>query len=92
MTIVSRRDRFVDLAALVLIIAGIALYVDGSSRLRDISRFSYQHPGPRGLSQREVADHARYECNAGIGLALAGCAAGVIGAVSHARQRRAIVS
>ncbi len=92
MTTVSRRDRLIDLAALALIIAGIALYADGTSRLRDITRFSYRHPGPPGLSQRKVADYARYECNAGIGLTIAGCAAGVIGAVGHTRQRRAGVS
>ena len=92
MAIVSRRDRFVDLAALALILAGIALYLYGTRRLREITKLSYQHPGPQGLSQRTVADHARYECNAGIGLAIAGCVVGVAAAVRHARGRRAVVS
>lgn len=92
MATVSRRDRLVDLAALALVIAGIALYFDGTTRLRQVSTLSYQAPGPRGVSQRAVADRARYECNAGIGLTLAGGAVGVAGALSHARRRRAAVS
>jgi len=56
MATVSRRDRLTDLAALVLILAGIALYLDGTARLRAISAYSYQHPGPRGQSALTAAD------------------------------------
>jgi hypothetical protein len=86
MPIVSRRDRLTDLAALALIIAGIALYLDGTRRLHAISLFSFQHPGPRGHSALAAADHARYESNAGIAGVLLGCAAGVLSAVRHARR------
>jgi hypothetical protein len=87
MSTVSRRDRLTDLAALVLILAGIALYLDGAARLRAISAYSYQHPGPRGQSALVAADHARYEANGGIALAAAGCLVGVVSALRHARRR-----
>jgi hypothetical protein len=87
MSTVSRRDRLTDLAALVLILAGIALYLDGTARLRAISAYSYRHPGPGGQSALTAADHARYESNGGISLVAAGCAAGVYSALRHARRR-----
>ncbi|MDB4878701.1 MAG: hypothetical protein JWL60_147 [Gemmatimonadetes bacterium] len=82
MATITRRDRLVDLAALVLLVAGVLLYVDGTSRLRSIMQLSYRQPGPRGVRQLDRADRARYECNAGIALAILGC---VVGAVSAAR-------
>lgn len=85
MPTVTRRDRFVDLAALLIIIAGFVLYLDGTSRLGELTRYSYQHPGPRGVKQLDVADRARYEANGGILLAVLGC---VVGAVSAARVLR----
>lgn len=87
MSTVSRRDRLTDLAALVVIIAGIALYLAGTAQLRTISAYSYKHPGPRGQSALTAADHARYAANAGIGLSIAGCLLGVFSAASHARRR-----
>jgi hypothetical protein len=87
MATVSRRDRLTDLAALVLILAGIALYLDGTARLRAISAYSYRHPGPPGQSALVAADHARYEANGGLALAAAGCLVGVFSAVRHARRR-----
>jgi uncharacterized membrane protein YedE/YeeE len=92
MPTVSRRDRFTDLAALVLILAGIALYLNGTARLRAISELSYQHPGPRGQSALEAADHARYESNGGIALAIAGCIVGVGSALSHSRRKSPLVN
>jgi hypothetical protein len=92
MSTVSRRDRLTDLAALVIILAGIALYLDGTGRLRAISTFSYQHPGPRGQSALAAADHARYESNGGITLAIAGCLVGVGSAVRHSRRREPAVN
>jgi hypothetical protein len=87
MPTVSRRDRLTDLAALILILAGIALYLDGTARLRAISAYSYRHPGPPGQSALAAADRARYESNGGIALAIAGCIVGVGSAIRHARQR-----
>lgn len=84
---VSRRDRLTDLAALVLILLGIALYLDAAARLRVISAYSYQHPGPRGRSALAAADRARYESYGGLVLAVAGCAVGVFSAARHARRR-----
>lgn len=85
MATVTRRDRFVDLAALLLILAGTALYLDGTARLRAIALLSYQHPGMRGVSQLAVADRARYESNGGIALVVFG---GAVGAMSFARVAR----
>jgi hypothetical protein len=82
MTPVTRRDRFVDLAALLIILAGIALYLDGTSRLQAITLFTREHRAPRGVKQLAVADRARYEANTGIALAILGC---VVGAASAAR-------
>ncbi len=87
MTSVSRRDRLTDLVALVLILAGIALYLDGTSRLGAISAYSYRHPGPRGQSALAAADRARYESNGGVALSVIGCAVGIFSAVRHARRR-----
>jgi hypothetical protein len=89
MPTVTRRDRLVDLAALLLILAGAACYVHGTYRLRQIMRYSYQHPGPRGTKQLRVADSARYEANAGIALVVLGAAVGVASAVRVARRRPA---
>jgi hypothetical protein len=82
MTPVTRRDRFVDLAALLIILAGIALYLDGTSRLHAITLFTREHRAPQGVKQLEVADRARYEANAGIAIAVLGC---IVGAGSAAR-------
>ena len=91
MATVSRRDRLTDLAALVLILAGIALYLDAGARLRTISGYSYQHPGPRGALI--AADRARRESYGGIVLAVIGCAVGVASAARHlSGQRRLAVS
>jgi hypothetical protein len=85
MATVSRRDRLTDLAALVLLLAGIALYLDAGGRLRTISAYSYQHPGPRGESQLVAADQARFESYGGLGLAAIGIVVGVASALRHAR-------
>lgn len=82
---VTRSDRLVDLAALLLIVVGVALYADGTARLHAIERLTYRHPGPRGIAQLDVADRARYEANAGITLVLLGA---VVGAASALRVVR----
>lgn len=89
MATVTRRDRLVDLAALLCILAGAALYLDGAARLRAISQFSYRHPGPRGVRMLEVADRARYESNAGMGLVVLGAAIGAASALRVVRRTRA---
>lgn len=87
MATVSRVDRLTDYAALLLLVIGIALYLDAAGRLQAIAALSYQHPGPRGQSALAAADRARYESNGGIALAVAGVAVGVASAVRHARRR-----
>jgi hypothetical protein len=86
MATVSRRDRLTDLAALVLILAGIALFLDAGARLRTISAYSYHNPGPRGQSALAAADRARWETYGGMALAVLGCAVGVASAARHARR------
>ncbi|HET9011263.1 MAG TPA: hypothetical protein VFN38_05575 [Gemmatimonadaceae bacterium] len=90
MATVSRRDRLTDLAALVLILAGIALYLDAGARMRTISGYSYQHPGPRGAVV--AADWARRESYGGIAVAVLGCGVGIASAARHlaGRQRLAV--
>jgi hypothetical protein len=86
MATVSRRDRLTDLAGLALILAGIALYLDAGARLRTISAYTYQHPGPRGQSALAAADWARHESYGGLGFVVLGCAVGVASAARHARR------
>ena len=83
---VRRRDRVVDAVALLLIVVGVALYADSQLRFRDIMRYSYRHPGPRGVSQLKAADHARYEANTAFGLVTLGAAVGVAAAIRHSRR------
>ena len=87
MATVSRRDRLVDLAGLVLILAGIALHLDASARLRTILTYSYQHPGPKDQSAVAAVTRAGQESNAGLALGVLGCAVGVASAVRHSRRR-----
>ncbi|MDB4899177.1 MAG: hypothetical protein JWN53_985 [Gemmatimonadetes bacterium] len=83
---VARIDRYLDLAALCVIVAGVLLYLDGTARLRGIESFTYKHPGPAGVSQLKQADHARYEANGGFALAVLGCLLGAVSARRHARR------
>lgn len=83
---VLRRDRIVDVVALLLILLGAMLYVDSQVRFRAIMRYSYAHPGPRGVSQLTAADHARYEANTAFGLVIVGAAVGVTAAIRHSRR------
>lgn len=92
MTTVSRRARLIDVSALLLILAGIALYLDASARLRTILTYSYQHPGPRGRSQLAAVDWAGRESNGGLGLVVLGSVVGAASALRHARGKRGGVS
>ncbi len=85
MTTVSRRDRLVDLAALLLIVVGAALYLVAAAKLHGISLYSRTNPGPPGALV--AADHARYTSYVGIALITVGCVIGVIAAGLHARRR-----
>lgn len=87
MTNVSRRARTFDLAALACIVAGALLCVLASSKLTDISKFSYQHPGPPNQSQLDAADRARYLAYAGVGVIAIGCGVAVVGAIGHSRRK-----
>lgn len=86
MATVTRRDRFADLAALILIAAGTALFLRSLLRLQEISRLTYAHPGPRGSSALHAADLARYGSNAGAGLIIAGVVVAVVSALRHRRR------
>lgn len=85
MTTVSRRDRLVDLAALVLILAGAALYLVAAAKLRTISQYSRTNPGPPGALV--AADRARYLSYGGLALISVGACVGVVAAGLHARRR-----
>jgi len=87
MTTVSRRDRLVDLGALLLIVAGVALYLGAAARLRTISMYSRTNPGPPGALV--AADQARHLSYAGLGLVTVGACVGVVAAGLHARRRMA---
>ena len=85
MTTVSRRDRLVDLSALLLIVAGAALYLVAAVKLHSISLYSRTNPGPPGALV--AADQARYVSYAGIAMVAAGACVGVVAAGLHARRR-----
>ncbi len=87
MTPVSRRDRQIDLGALLFIVAGAALYLVAAVQLHSISLYSKKNPGPRGALV--AADRARYTSYAGVALIAAGCCVGVVAAGLHARRRTA---
>jgi len=85
MTTVSRRDRLVDLSALLLIVAGAALYVLAAVKLHGISLYSRMNPGPPGALV--AADQARYVSYGGLALVVVGACVGVVAAGLHARRR-----
>jgi len=85
MTTVSRRDRLVDLSALLLIVVGAALYLVSAVKLHSISLYSRTNPGPPGALV--AADQARYVSYAGVALVAAGACVGVVAAGLHARRR-----
>ena len=87
MPVVSRRARLLDLAALACIVAGAGVFLVANSRLSEISRLSYRHPGPPNQSALAAADHARYLAYGGVGLIVAGCIIGVTGALALARRK-----
>ena len=89
MTSVSRRDRQLDLGALLLIAIGAALYIVAAVKLHTISLYSRTNPGPPGALV--AADQARYTSYAGIALIVTGCVVGIVAAGLHARRRRASV-
>jgi hypothetical protein len=85
MTPVSRRDRQIDLGALLLIVTGTALYIVAATQLHTISLYSKTNPGPPGALV--AADRARYTSYAGIVLIALGCVIGVVAAGLHTRRR-----
>jgi len=89
MPIVSRRDRYMDLGALACILAGAALCLIANSRLQELSKLSFQHPGPPTEKALDAADRARYIAYGGVALVVTGCVVGVTGAISLSRRRPA---
>jgi len=87
MTQVSRRDRQADLAAVLIIAAGAALYLFAAARLHTISLYSKTNPGPPGAL--DAADRARYASYTGVALIGLGCLVSVAAAVLHQWRRRA---
>jgi len=85
MTSVSRRDRQIDLGALLLIVVGTAVYIIAATKLHTISLYSRTNPGPPGALV--AADQARYTSYAGVALITIGCVVGVVAAGLHARRR-----
>ncbi len=89
MSTVTRRARLLDLACLLLILAGGVLGYLASVRLQEISKLSYRNPGPRRESALAAADRARYLAYGGVGFVVLGCVIGVGGAVQGARRKDA---
>ena len=85
MTVVSRRDRQVDLGALLLIVSGAALYAFAAVQLHTISLYSKANPGPPGAL--DAADQARYLSYAGVAMIAIGCGVGIAAAILHSRRR-----
>ena len=90
MTTVSRRDRLVDLSALLLIVAGAVLYLVSAVKLHSISLYSKSNPGPPGALV--AADQARYLSYAGVALVVVGACVGIAAAALHARRRPVVPS
>ena len=89
MPTVTRQARLLDLACLLCILLGGGMGYAASTRLQDISKLSYRHPGPRSESALTAADHARYLAYGGIGLVIVGCVIGAGGAIKGARRKPA---
>ncbi len=76
-----------DLAALACILAGAALCLVANGRMQEISKLSYQHPGPPTEKALDAADRARYLAYGGVALIVAGCVVGVTGVVRLSRRK-----
>lgn len=84
---VSRRDRQIDIAALLLIVLGTALYLGARARMLDIAqRYSWRQPGPAGAVT--LVDQAMNLTYAGVALIVVGCSVAAVGALLHSRRRR----
>ena len=86
MTIVSRRDRQADIAAIAIIAAGGAIWLFAVAWLYTISQYSKANPGPPGALV--AADQARYTSYAGVMLIGVGCLVAVAAAAIHQWRRR----
>ena len=87
MASVSRRDRQIDLAALLLILCGAALFLVARAQMQAIpTQYSWQKPGPAGAVA--VVDRTRHVAEAGAALVVAGCVVGLVSAVRHVARRR----
>jgi hypothetical protein len=84
---VSRRARLLDLAALGTILFGAALCLVSNSRMTEIAKLSFKHPGPPSQSALAAADRARYVAYAGVAIIVGGCAIGVAGAIRHSLRK-----
>lgn len=89
MPTVTRQARLLDLACLLCILVGGGMGYVASTRLQEISKLSYRHPGPRSQSALTAADHARYLAYGGVALVILGCVIGAGGAIQGARRKPA---
>jgi len=87
MPTVSRRARLLDLASLGCILFGAALCLISNSRMTEIGKLSYKHPGPPSQSALAAADRARYLAYAGVAIIVAGCVVGAAGAIRLSRRK-----
>lgn len=86
MPTVTRQARLLDLACLLFILVGAGMGYVASTRLQEISKLSFRHPGPRSESALTAADHARYLAYGGVALVILGCVIGAGGAIHGARR------
>jgi hypothetical protein len=86
MPTVTRQARLLDLACLLSILIGGGMGYVASTRLQEIGKLSYRHPGPRSESALTAADHARYLAYGGVALVIVGCVIGAGGAIRGARR------
>ena len=87
MPTVTRQARLLDLACLLFILIGGGMGYAASSRLEEIGKLSYKHPGPRSQSALTAADHARYLAYGGVAFVVIGCVIGAGGAIQGARRK-----
>ena len=87
MPTVSRSARLFDLAALGGILLGAALCLVSTSRMTEIAKLSFKHPGPPSQSALAAADRARYLAYTGVAIIVAGFVVGVAGTIRLSRRK-----
>ena len=86
--VVNLSDRLWDLVALVLILAGISMFIMARNALTSMANGTFTPPP--GSTHVERADYFAMESTIGMFVAGAGIVIGVIAAIRHARRRTPI--